>query len=206
MRSVLQMSGTETLLSECIFFAVWTLGSWREIGFRPPNRPRARVDSGPAFGRSWMRWLKPEYFECLARHQVAHFLDSWAAVPSVGEQMTLPGSRTCPDLVAARIRLGTGRKYEQTVKAFEPYDSIKRENPEARVAGGVLVAEESLAASQSHASRPWPHGHLIAKRPDSRVCFCRSPACHPTAPPSGRTKSQQVDRDRPFHAPDRQLG
>ncbi len=28
MRSVLQMSGTEMLLSECIFFAVWTRGAF----------------------------------------------------------------------------------------------------------------------------------------------------------------------------------
>jgi len=62
-----------------------------------------------------MRWLKPEYFECLARHQVAHFPDSWEAIASVGEQMALPGSRTNLDLVAARFRLGPGRKYEHAV-------------------------------------------------------------------------------------------
>jgi uncharacterized protein YecE (DUF72 family) len=31
-------------------------------------------------------WLKPEYFECLARHQVAHVYNSWDAMPPVGEQ------------------------------------------------------------------------------------------------------------------------
>jgi hypothetical protein len=35
-------------------------------------------------------------------------------------QMALPGSRTNPDLVAARFLLKPGRKYEQAVKAFEP--------------------------------------------------------------------------------------
>lgn len=70
-------------------------------------------------------WLKPEYFECLARHRVAHVFNSWDAMPPVGEQMALPGSRTNPELVAARFLLKPGRKYEQAVKAFEPYDSIK---------------------------------------------------------------------------------
>jgi hypothetical protein len=56
-------------------------------------------------------------------------------MPPVGEQMALPGRRTNPDLVAARFLLKLGRKYEQAVKAFEPYDSIKEENPEARAAG-----------------------------------------------------------------------
>lgn len=90
-------------------------------------------------------WLKPEYFECLSRHQVAHVYNSWDAMPPVGAQMALPGSRTNADLVAARFLLKPGRKYEQAVKAFEPYDSIKEENPEARAAGRALVAEGKAA-------------------------------------------------------------
>jgi len=80
-------------------------------------------------------WLRPEYFECLARHQVTHVFNSWDAMPSVGEQMALPGSRTNPDLTAARFLLKPGRKYEEAVKAFQPDDGIKEENPEARTAG-----------------------------------------------------------------------
>jgi uncharacterized protein YecE (DUF72 family) len=86
-------------------------------------------------------WLKPEYFECLERHQVAHVFNSWDAMPPVSEQMGLPGSRTNPALVAARFLLKPGRKYEEAVKTFEPYDTIKEENPEARAAGKALIAE-----------------------------------------------------------------
>jgi uncharacterized protein YecE (DUF72 family) len=86
-------------------------------------------------------WLKPEYFQCLARHQVTHVYNSWEAMPPVGEQMALPGSRTKPDLVAARFLLKPGRKYEEAVRAFEPYDTIKEEYPEARAAGKALIAE-----------------------------------------------------------------
>ena len=60
-------------------------------------------------------------------------------MPPVSEQMALPGSRTNPDLVAARFLLRPGRKYEAAVKAFEPYDSMKEENPEARAAGKALI-------------------------------------------------------------------
>ena len=84
-------------------------------------------------------WLKPEYFECLARHRLTHVYNSWEAMPPVSEQMALPGSRTNPDLVAARFLLRPGRKYEAAVKAFEPYDSMKEENPEARAAGKALI-------------------------------------------------------------------
>ncbi|HWQ91263.1 MAG TPA: hypothetical protein VN673_06305, partial [Clostridia bacterium] len=86
-------------------------------------------------------WLKPEYFECLTRHQVAHLFNSWEAMPPVSEQMALLGSRTNPDLVAARFLLKPGRKYEQAVRAFEPYDQIKEENPVARAAGTALIRE-----------------------------------------------------------------
>jgi glycerate-2-kinase len=63
--------------------------------------------------------------------------------------MALPGSRTNPDLVAARFLLKPGRKYEQAVKAFEPYDSIKEENPEARAAGRALIEKGKAAGPKS---------------------------------------------------------
>jgi uncharacterized protein YecE (DUF72 family) len=94
-------------------------------------------------------WLNPEYFECMARHQAAHVYNSWEAMPAVGEQMALPGSRTNPDLVAARFLLKPGRKYEQAVKAFEPYDSIKEENPEGRAAGRALIEAGRAAGPKS---------------------------------------------------------
>ncbi|MFO1499497.1 MAG: DUF72 domain-containing protein [Verrucomicrobiota bacterium] len=90
-------------------------------------------------------WLRPEYFECLSRHQVAHVFNSWEVMPPVGEQMALAGSRTNPDLVAARFLLKPGRKYEQAVKAFEPYSAIKEENAEARAAGAALIQEGQAA-------------------------------------------------------------
>jgi uncharacterized protein YecE (DUF72 family) len=90
-------------------------------------------------------WLKPDYFACLARHQVAHVFNSWAAMPSLSQQMALPASRTNPELVAARFLLKPGRNYEQAVKAFAPYDSIKEEYPEARTAGRALIAEGQAA-------------------------------------------------------------
>ena len=93
-------------------------------------------------------WLRPEYFECLARHQVTHDFNSWEAMPAVSEQMALPESRTNPDLVAARFLLKPGRQYEEAVKTFEPYDSIKEENPDARAAGRTLITEGQTAESQ----------------------------------------------------------
>jgi hypothetical protein len=67
-------------------------------------------------------------------------------MPPVSEQLALPGSRTNPKLVAARFLLKPGRKYEEAVKAFQPYDKVKEPNPEARAAGKALIAEGKNSA------------------------------------------------------------
>ena len=86
-------------------------------------------------------WLVPEYFDCLARHGVTHVFNSWSAMPPVGEQMALPSSRTNPELNAARFLLKPGRKYEEAVKMFKPYDKLVEVNDEARRAAAALIAE-----------------------------------------------------------------
>lgn len=63
-------------------------------------------------------WLRPECFDSLARHGITHVFNSWNAMPAIGEQMALAGSRTNPGLVAARFLLKPGRSYEQAVKAW----------------------------------------------------------------------------------------
>jgi len=93
-------------------------------------------------------WLAPEYFACLSRHGITHVFNSWDAMPPVSEQMALEGSRTNPSLVAARFLLKPGRKYEDAVNAFKPYDRVKDENPEARVAGKSLIAEGKEAGQK----------------------------------------------------------
>ena len=94
-------------------------------------------------------WLRPQYFDCLARHRVTHVFNSWEAMPPVQEQMKLPGSRTNPALAAARFLLKPGRSYEEAVKTFQPYDQVKEVIPEARAAGRALIQEGKTAGPQS---------------------------------------------------------
>jgi uncharacterized protein YecE (DUF72 family) len=89
-------------------------------------------------------WLVPDYFTCLARHGVTHVFNSWEAMPPVNEQMTLAGSRTNDALCAARLLLKPGRKYEDAVRAFQPYREVKEANEEARDATARLIAEGIL--------------------------------------------------------------
>jgi uncharacterized protein YecE (DUF72 family) len=90
-------------------------------------------------------WLKPPYFECLARHRVAHVFNSWEAMPPVSEQLALAGSVTNSELVPARFLLKPGRAYEEAVKLFKPYDTLKEEIPEARAAARNLIAQGKAA-------------------------------------------------------------
>jgi uncharacterized protein YecE (DUF72 family) len=85
------------------------------------------------------QWLRPEYFAVLARHGVTHLYNAWTDMPTVAEQMNLPGSETNPALVAARFLLREGRKFEDAVKRFSPYDKIQDPNPEGRAAANKLA-------------------------------------------------------------------
>jgi uncharacterized protein YecE (DUF72 family) len=91
------------------------------------------------------KWLQPDYFQCLASHGVTHVFNSWDAMPPVSEQIAIPGSQTNPALTAARFLLKPGRKYEEAVKTFQPYDRVKEKNDEARAAGAKLIAEGNAA-------------------------------------------------------------
>ena len=93
-------------------------------------------------------WLQPDYFQCLARHGVAHVYNSWEAMPSVSEQMAMPESRTNPALAAARFLLVPGRKYEEAVKAFKPYERVQERNDDARAAGAKLIADGQAAGEK----------------------------------------------------------
>jgi uncharacterized protein YecE (DUF72 family) len=93
-------------------------------------------------------FLQPEYFSMLARHDVAHVYNSWQEMPPVTEQMAMPGSGTAKDLCAARFLLKPGRKFEEAVKLFSPYDSVREVVPDARAAGAALLREGLVAGKR----------------------------------------------------------
>ena len=84
-------------------------------------------------------FVQSEYFALLRRHGVAHIYNSWEAMPPVSEQVALPDSRTHPELCAARFLLKPGRKYEDAVKRFSPYQRVQEVYPEGRAAGAALI-------------------------------------------------------------------
>jgi hypothetical protein len=71
------------------------------------------------------------YFAVLREHGVAHVFNSWTRMPSIGEQLDLPGAVSGPFLVA-RALLQPGRTYDEAVDAFAPYDRIRDPSPPLR--------------------------------------------------------------------------
>jgi uncharacterized protein YecE (DUF72 family) len=116
----------------------------RFLGRLPPGWPYGIEIRNKGF-------LHPEYFATLTRHRVAHVFNSWTDMPSVAEQTALADSRTHPTLCAARFLLKPGRKYEEAVKMFEPYEDTKEPNAEARTAGAKLIRAGVNADSDSKA-------------------------------------------------------
>ena len=96
-------------------------------------------------------FLHPDYFTLLTRHGVAHVFNSWADMPSVREQLALPGSRSHPGFLGARFLLRPGRTYEEAVRLFSPYDQIKDTNAEGRTAGARLIRETACQGGKTQA-------------------------------------------------------
>jgi uncharacterized protein YecE (DUF72 family) len=85
------------------------------------------------------KFLQPEYFDTLKRHGVAHVFNSWADMPPVGEQLAAAGSITNPDFAGARFLLTPGRKYQEAVDLFSPYERIQAPDEQARAAAADLI-------------------------------------------------------------------
>lgn len=96
-------------------------------------------------------FLHPEYFATLARHGVTHIYNCWADMPSVAEQLAMAGSRTTSDLAAARFLLKPGRKYEDAVRLFRPYDRVREPDEEGRAAGRRMIREALATGARTKA-------------------------------------------------------
>lgn len=89
-------------------------------------------------------YLTPAYFTILREHNVAHCFNSWTRMPSIGEQLDLPGAIGA-SFVVARALLRPRRYYAEAVDAFQPYDRILDRNPELR-ADLVRLIETAVKA------------------------------------------------------------
>lgn len=87
-------------------------------------------------------YLRDDYFEALARRNVAHVFNAWTRAPRLTDQLGMPGSMTA-DFGVARALLKRGRNYEDAVKTFEPYEGTQEVDEDARE-GLARIAEIAM--------------------------------------------------------------
>lgn len=83
-------------------------------------------------------FLHPEYFSMLSSYGVSHIFNSWTEMPSIPEQIEMEDSATS-EFCGARMLLKPGRKYQEAVDLFSPYDAVEEPYPEVRVAAAKLI-------------------------------------------------------------------
>lgn len=80
------------------------------------------------------------YLDCLRSHGVAHCLNSWTRMPSLAEQLAVPGIFTAGH-AAARLLLKPGRGYQKAVDRFSPYEKVQEPYPEGRTALAAMIRQ-----------------------------------------------------------------
>ncbi len=114
----------------------------RFLGQLPPGWRYAVEIRNPEF-------LGPLYLAALADRGVAHVLNAWTRMPTLGEQMEMPGVFTA-GFTVVRALLRQGRAYEQAVKTFEPYREVRDPNPEARAALRAMAARSAARGERAY--------------------------------------------------------
>jgi uncharacterized protein YecE (DUF72 family) len=87
--------------------------------------------------------LRPEYFEILHRHHVGHVYNHWTLMPPCLEQLARQPAHQLPGPCGMRLLLRPGRTYQHAVDAFQPYDQLREEQPEARQAAAEFLRQHT---------------------------------------------------------------
>ena len=77
------------------------------------------------------RLLTRRHLDLLRAHGATHVFNHWSRMPSIGEQLDLPGALTGP-IAVARLMLPPGTAYEAQKAAFEPFDRLVTPDPAMR--------------------------------------------------------------------------
>jgi uncharacterized protein YecE (DUF72 family) len=114
----------------------------RLLGTIAPRFPRFRF----AFELRMRELLTRRYVAALHAHGAAHVLNFWSNMPTVGEQLALPGILAAPFAVA-RLMLPPGRRYDDQKAAFAPFDRIVE--PQHAMRADVVRLARACAAAGS---------------------------------------------------------
>jgi len=91
--------------------------------------------------------LVPSYLEALARHGVGHVVNLWERMPTVGQQLAIPGVLTAP-FVVSRLSIPRDNRYEERKKLFMPFNRLVAIEEEVR-ADVVALARACVALKKT---------------------------------------------------------
>ena len=77
------------------------------------------------------RMLDARHLALLAANGAGHVFNHWSRMPSIGEQVAIPGAVMGPRVVA-RIMLPPGTEYEARKRSFAPFDRVVSADPGMR--------------------------------------------------------------------------
>ena len=75
--------------------------------------------------------LGPAYVRALRDHGASHVFNYWSRMPDLATQMRVEGLLECP-MVAARLLLPPGRRYDDLRDAYAPFDRLVEPQPQMR--------------------------------------------------------------------------
>ena len=132
------------------------------------------LDQRLAFELRDRRLLGRAYLEVLAAHGATHVLNFWSRMPTLAEQLRLPGAMPGP-FVVVRLMLPPGERYAVLKEKYAPFDRLVAPQPAMRddVAHIVDLAGEQgfevfvIANNKAEGSSPLTI-HALAERISKR--------------------------------------
>lgn len=91
-------------------------------------------------------FLTKPYFDVLHRYNVTHVYNSWTDMPPIIEQLAIGSFINRSHLRVVRLLLKPGRKYEEAVKMFYPYNELKDDYPAGRQ-GAIQLIHHTLRSN-----------------------------------------------------------
>ncbi len=101
----------------------------------------ASVPRGPRYAVELRerRLLTPRYLKVLTEQGVGHVINYWGRMPTVGEQLNIPGVLTAP-FVVSRLLLRPGTDYEELETRYAPFDRLHQVDEAMRADTAALAA------------------------------------------------------------------
>lgn len=92
--------------------------------------------------------LTPAYARVLAKHRVAHVFNYWEAMPTIAEQLSLPGLLDTAPPILCRLLIPPGQRYAARKRALDPFDALVDPQPRMR-ADVVKLAIAAVTAGRA---------------------------------------------------------